>query len=172
MKNNKSNIVLIGMPGAGKSTIGVLLAKAMGFSFCDTDLVIQKEEGRTLQVIIDEHGISYFLEREKEIIHSLCLTKHIIATGGSVVYYDSTLDHLKKSGVIVYLNVPFDELERRITNIDTRGVAMGKHESLQDIYFERLPLYTKHAEHNIQCKGKHMEEIVKELVTLLKKKIQ
>jgi shikimate kinase len=164
MNHKKSNIVLIGMPGAGKSTIGVLLAKALGYGFCDTDIVIQNREAHTLQTIINEKGISCFLQREMEIILTLQLERHVIATGGSVVYYDSTMDHLKKDGMIVYLEVPYEELEKRITNIDTRGVAMGKRETLRDIYFERLPLYTKHAEYSIQCKNKHIEDIIRELI--------
>ncbi|MBN2443347.1 MAG: shikimate kinase [Spirochaetales bacterium] len=168
MEDRKTNIVLTGMPGAGKSTLGVLLAKVLGFSFCDTDLIIQQREKSRLQSIIDTHGITYFLEKEKEIILSLDLQHHVIAPGGSVVYHEESMNHLKKTGHIIYLEVPPSELIKRITNITTRGIAMAKNQTFEDIYTERLPLYTLYAEKTILCKNKHIEEIIEEISLLYK----
>ena len=160
----KKNIVLIGMPGAGKSTVGVILAKAVGFSFCDTDLIIQKQEGQILQQIITDKGIDYFLEKEKEIICSLHLEEYVIATGGSVIYIDVSMHHLKKTGSIIYLEVTFRELLNRIKNMTTRGIAMHSGQTFRDIFKERVPLYAKYAERTIVCKKKKSEEIVEQII--------
>lgn len=164
MNANKSNIVLTGMPGAGKSTVGVLLAKALGFSFCDTDLIIQKHEGATLQSMINDKGISYFLKKEKDIILALDVRQHVIATGGSVIYYGISMKHLGNTGLIIYLEVPYRELKKRLTNMTTRGIAMEKTRSFRDVYNERLLFYRKYAEVTISCKKKHIEEIVEEII--------
>ena len=161
---NEKNIVLIGMPGAGKSTAGVILAKALGFSFCDTDLVIQMREAQTLQQIINNKGISCFLQIEKEIIRSLDLTHHVIATGGSVIYYRESMDHLRKGGYIIYLDVDYHVLKKRITNMTTRGIAMDMKKTFRDVYSERVPLYKKYAQVTIECGKKHVEQIVEQII--------
>ena len=142
----KSNIVLIGMPGAGKSTIGVVLAKTAALEFVDTDLLIQKQTGRKLQEIIDSDGIDAFLKTEGEVISALCAENSVIATGGSAVFSESAMNILSRDGVIVFLDVPLTEIKRRVDNITTRGIAMKSGETLETVYNERLPLYKKYAD--------------------------
>lgn len=147
----KSNIVLIGMPGAGKSTIGVVLAKTATLEFIDTDLLIQKQTGRKLQEIIDGDGIDAFLKTEGEVISALTAENSVIATGGSAVFSESAMNNLSRDGVIVYLDVPLDEIKRRVDNITTRGIAMKSGETLETVYNERLPLYKKYADITVAC---------------------
>lgn len=167
MKKSK-NIVLIGMPGAGKSTIGVLLAKALGMSFIDTDLVIQEREGKLLQEIIDLYGLDEFLKKEENAIVSLNCKSTVIATGGSVVYSEKAMNHLKQNAIVIYLKIEYKEIERRIKNISTRGIAMNKGQSLLDLYNERIPLYERYADIVIDCSGKGMEKIIQEIIKMLK----
>lgn len=141
-----SNIVLIGMPGCGKSTVGVLLAKALGMDFIDTDVVFQAKEGCRLQQIMDEIGIDAFLKKEEQAIVELERSKTVIATGGSVVYGRRAMDHLHKHGLVVYIRLPYEEIERRLSNLATRGVALRSGQSLLDLYRERVPLYEKEAD--------------------------
>lgn len=157
------NIVLIGMPGAGKSTIGVVLAKTLGFTFIDSDLVIQKRENRLLQEIIDDIGMERFLDVEKEAVLSIDVSKSIIATGGSVIFRDETMEHLQQSGNIIYLKVCYEEIERRVNNITTRGIAMAKGHTLSDVYDQRVKLYEKYSDIVIDCDNKSLEEIVKDI---------
>lgn len=147
----KSNIVLIGMPGAGKSTIGVVLAKTAALEFVDTDLLIQKQTGRKLQEIIDSDGIDAFLKTEGEVISSLDCRNSVIATGGSAIFSKSAMNNLRRDGVIVYLEVPLQEIKRRVDNITTRGIAMKPGETLETIYRERIPLYKKYADITVTC---------------------
>ena len=161
---NTSNIILIGMPGAGKSTIGVLLAKALGMDFVDTDIIIQHHTGRLLQDIIDNDGIEAFLQVEEDVLSSLELTKSIIATGGSAVYSEKAMTALKQNGRAVYISLPYDEVERRITNITTRGIVLRSGNTLHDAYNERVPLYEKYADLTINCSGKDIESSMRELV--------
>lgn len=128
------NIVLIGMSGAGKSTLGVLLAKALGMDFIDTDLIIQQLEGRLLQEIIDHEGIDKFMEIEEKIVSELELNNCVISTGGSVIYSNKAMNALKQVGQIVYLHVPYEEIQKRLINITTRGIVMKKGNSLKDVY--------------------------------------
>lgn len=157
------NMVLIGMPGAGKSTIGVVLAKTLGFTFIDSDLVIQKRENRLLQEIIDDIGMEKFLDIEKEAVLSIDVSKSIIATGGSVIFRHETMEHLKELGDIIYLKVSYEEIERRVNNITTRGIAMAKGHTLKDVYDQRVELYEKYANIVIDCDDKNLEEIVKDI---------
>lgn len=157
---NPQNIILIGMPGAGKSTIGVLLAKTLGKAFIDTDLLIQAKEKQLLQELIDEQGIDVFLKIEEAVILGLQADNAVIATGGSVVYSDKAITHLKQNGIIVYLKLNYEEIEQRIKNMASRGIVIGKGQSLFDLYRERIPLYERKADLVLDCSGKPIEESV------------
>ncbi len=160
------NIVLIGMPGAGKSTVGVLLAKTLGMTFIDTDLIIQEREKSLLQQIIHEKGLQKFLAIEKEAILSVDVQHAVIATGGSVVYKEEAMRHLKKQGSLVYLALDFDEIDKRIQNITTRGIAKQENQTLADIYHERIPLYERYADITIDCTAvSTAEKVVQKIVT-------
>ena len=154
------NIVLIGMPGAGKSTIGVLLAKTLLMDFCDTDLIIQKKEGKALCEIIKEKGTDEFIRIEDEIIGAQKFENCVVATGGSVVYGENAMKNLKKNGITVYLKVNADELEKRICNIHTRGIAMKEGTTIAQLYAERSPLYEKYADITVDCSDSTPEECV------------
>ena len=134
------------MPGAGKSTVGVVLAKTAALEFVDTDLLIQKQTGRKLQEIIDNDGIDAFLKIEGEVISKVYCKNSVIATGGSAVFSESAMNNLRRDGVIVFLDVPLAEIKRRVDNITTRGIAMKSGETLETVYNERLPLYKKYAD--------------------------
>ena len=154
------NIVLIGMPGCGKSTVGVLLAKALGMAFVDTDVVFQAKEGRKLQRIIEEIGIDAFLAREEEAILSLSCDKTVIATGGSVVYGQRAMKRLHEDGVVVYIRLPYEEIARRLSNLATRGVTLREGQTLFDLYEERIPLYEKEADVVLDASGLQIEQTV------------
>lgn len=155
-----SNIVLIGMPGAGKSTIGVILAKSLLFDFCDTDLSIQKSTSKSLSQIINEEGINAFIELEEEVICSETFADCVVATGGSAVYGEKAMEKLKENGIIVYLKVSPEELQSRIKNIHTRGIAMKEGTTIKELYEERAPLYEKYADITVECDGRTAEECV------------
>ena len=157
------NIVLIGMPGAGKSTVGVVLAKSLGYDFIDTDLIIQHNTGKKLQDIINESGIEEFLKIEAIVIQSLNCSGFVIATGGSAVLNEVAMIHLNKISTVVFIDVDFDEIEKRISNITTRGIAKAKNSSLLDVYNDRLPLYQKYADMAIKATNKNTEDIVREI---------
>lgn len=140
------NITLIGMPGSGKSTLGVLLAKTLGFGFLDTDLVIQQREGALLQDILDKVGTEAFLDLEADAICSVECDRTVIAPGGSVICRERGIEHLRALGPVVYLRIPCDVLEARIHNMGSRGIAFRPGETLQDIYNYRTPLYEKYAD--------------------------
>ena len=140
------NIVLIGMPGSGKSTLGVLLAKALGYSFIDTDLIISRMANKPLQKILNEDGLDSFLQLEEKVGKELECDTTIIATGGSMVMSEKAMLNLKKYGKVLYINVPLDEIKKRVTNIKTRGIAFNKGETLDDVYRVRVPLYEKYAD--------------------------
>ncbi|KRE55949.1 shikimate kinase [Paenibacillus sp. Soil750] len=158
------NIVLIGMSGAGKSTLGVLLAKALGMDFVDTDIVIQQHEGRLLQDIIDNDGIEQFLEIEERAVSELQLKNCIISTGGSVIYSEKAMNILKQNGQIIYLHVPYKEIQRRLINVTTRGIVIMKGNSLKDVYEERVPLYNKYSDITLDCSNKNIEQCVSEIL--------
>lgn len=154
------NIILIGMPGAGKSTIGVILAKSLLFDFCDTDLSIQKSTSKSLSQIINEEGINAFIELEEEVICSETFADCVVATGGSAVYGEKAMEKLKENGIIVYLKVSPEELQSRIKNIHTRGIAMKEGTTIKELYEERSPLYEKYADVTVECDGRTAEECV------------
>lgn len=163
-----SNIVLIGMPGCGKSTIGVILAKTIGVGFVDTDLIIQQRENRLLQDIIDTDGIEAFLDCEENAVKTVDCDNTVIATGGSVVYREDAINHLKKNGKIFYLNVPLDEIKKRLNNISTRGIAANKNDSIENIFIEREPLYKKYADVIVDLTDKTVEQSVEEICKKIK----
>lgn len=146
----KSNIVLIGMPGSGKSTVGVILAKNLGIEFVDTDILIQSAENRTLQDIVDNRGHMALRAIEERVLSGIHLQKHVIATGGSAAYSEPAMLHLKENGLIVFLDVDLKSLRARISNYDTRGLAKRPDQSFQDLFDERFELYTKYADITIQ----------------------
>lgn len=154
-KNN--NIILIGMPGSGKSTVGVLFAKNMNYRFLDVDFLIQEHEGKRLYEVIEEKGNDYFLEIEDEINSSLNVERTVISTGGSVVYCENAMKHLKTLGTIIYIKVPEKEIERRITNFSTRGIIIKSGNTLQQLYDERTPLYEKYADLTVLCDEKELQ---------------
>ncbi len=160
------NIVLIGMPGSGKSTVGVLLAKSAGMGFVDTDLLIQASTGRLLYKIIEEDGIGAFLKQEEASVSGMICDNCVIATGGSVVYSPRAMEHLKSLGTVVYLHVPSDKLTSRLRNIRTRGVVMRPRETLEQLYEERCPLYERYADRTVDASD-FPEEVVERLLACL-----
>ena len=154
------NIILIGMPGAGKSTVGVLLAKTLGYAFLDTDLVIQQREGALLQSLVDSLGVEAFLDVEADAICSVECRGTVIAPGGSAVCRERAMSHLRALGRIVYLHLPLEELERRLSNISTRGIAMAPGETLADLFAYRAPLYRNYADLTVDVGRQSLEETV------------
>lgn len=159
----RDNIVLIGMPGVGKSTVGVILAKVLGYQFLDADLVIQNEEGKLLREIIEEEGVEGFIRVENRVNAGLQCNKTIIATGGSVVYGEEAMAHLKEIGTIVYLEVSFSTLKKRLSDIKGRGVVLREGQTLYDLFMERTPLYEKYADIRVSEDGLNVEETVERL---------
>ena len=147
----KNNIVLIGMPGSGKSTVGVFLAKIVGYNFIDSDLLIQSREGKKLCEIIDEKGIDAFNQIENEVNASIEAKNTVIATGGSVIYGKEAMEHLKEIGTLVYLYVTPEELTARIDNFATRGISIREGQTFEQLYNERAPLYEKYCDIKIDC---------------------
>lgn len=165
----KDNIVLIGMPGVGKSTAGVVLAKIIGYKFIDADIVIQEQEGKLLKEIISEKGVDGFIQVENRVNSSLDCHKAVIATGGSVVYGKEAMKHLSEIGTVVYLKVGYDEINGRLGNLKGRGVVLKDGQDLKSLYEERVPLYEEYADIIIDETGKNVEETVQELIFQLKK---
>ena len=163
------NIVLIGMPGVGKSSAGVVLAKVLGYEFVDTDLVIQREEKRLLKDIIAMDGNDAFLAIENRINASIDVHNSVIATGGSVIYGKEAMEHLKSIGTIVYLRASLQTIQSRLLNLEGRGVAMKSGQSLEDLYYERIPLYEQYADIIVDMDGATIEETVRNMHKILKK---
>ena len=153
-----NNVTLIGMPGSGKSTIGVILAKALGYQFLDTDLVIQKQEKRKLSQIIDQEGPERFKEIENKVNASVDVTETVIAPGGSVIYCEEAMKHLRSIGKVVYLKISLESLSKRLGNLRGRGVLLKEGQTLKDLYEERVPLYEKYADIVVDEEGKDLEE--------------
>lgn len=162
-----SNITLIGMPGVGKSTLGVVLAKVMEYQFMDSDLLIQNEEKRRLSRIIEEEGIEGFKKIENRVNASIKTDKTVIATGGSVVYCEEAMNHLKSIGTIVYLKLSYEAISKRLRNLKGRGVVLEKGQTLKELYEERIPLYEKYADIVIDVEGLNMEESLQEVLDKL-----
>lgn len=157
------NITLIGMPASGKSTVGVLLAKRLGYRFLDSDLLIQEQEGRLLKQIIEDEGLSGFLAIEEQVNRDICAERTVIAPGGSVIYGPSAMEHLKEISTVVYLKLGYGDLERRLGNLKDRGVALKDGMTLRELYEERVPLYEKYADVTIDETGRTSGQVVDQL---------
>lgn len=158
------NIVLIGMPGSGKSTLGVILAKTLGIGFVDTDLIIQKQQGRLLQDIINIEGLDKFLEIEEKAVLSTNSKGEVIATGGSAVFCHKAMEYLKENSIVIYLNLPYEIIVERLENISTRGVVATKGQTILEIYKQRTPIYEKYCDLNIECDNQSIETTVAKIV--------
>ena len=161
--NAKDNIVLIGMPGAGKSTVGVVLAKRLGYRFIDSDLVIQDKYEKLLHELISEHGVEGFWQIENEVNAGLNVHRCVIATGGSVIYGAEAMEHLRETGTVVYLKLSYEEIAHRLGDLNARGVTLQPGQTLADLYAERTPMYEKYAHVTLECDGKLLRDIVMEI---------
>jgi shikimate kinase len=162
--NDDRNIVLIGMPGVGKSTVGVLLAKELSMQFLDTDVLIQTREGQRLQDMLNALGVEAFCQVEERHVLSLDCRATVIATGGSVVYSDRAMRHLKSFGLAVHLHLPLHLLRRRLNDLDSRGVVMPPGQTLEGLFAQREPLYARYADVSIDCKGRTHWQVVRDIV--------
>ena len=162
-----NNIVLIGMPGVGKSTLGVVLAKELGFQFVDADLLIQERENRLLKEIIAEDGVEGFLKIENDVNASIRAEKTVIATGGSVIYGSDAMEHLKEIGTVVYLKLDYETLDSRLGNLKGRGVVLKDGQTLKDLYDERIPLYEKYADVIVDEGGLDLEQTLTQVLKQL-----
>lgn len=165
----KNNIALIGMPGAGKSTLGVILAKATAYKFIDTDLLIQEQSGRRLQDIIDSCGNEAFLALENRIVSGIETQRTVIATGGSVIYGKEAMENLHRISTVVYLSVGYEEIERRVADFRARGIAMGGHATLRELYDERVGLYSAAADITVPFENCSAEKTVAGIAERLRK---
>lgn len=163
-----NNIVLIGMPGCGKSTVGVLLAKMLGYDFIDTDLLIQSSEGCRLQEIITSKGNDYFEEAENRILCGVSAQNTVIATGGSAVYCEEGMKHLSSIGRVVYLSVSKKEIKRRVGDLNARGVLMKEAGNIDELYLEREPLYKKYADITVKCGNIGLKGSAEKIIKALK----
>lgn len=162
-----ANIVLIGMPGCGKSTVGVLLAKALGMRFLDTDVVFQAQQSKKLQEMINEIGIDAFLNREEACVCEIECDHTVIATGGSVVYGKKAMQHLHQNGLVVYIRLPYEEIEKRLSNLATRGVTLREGQTLRDLYDERIVLYEAEADVVFDANRGEIEQTTRELADVI-----
>ena len=162
------NVTLIGMPGVGKSTLGVVLAKVLGYQFLDSDLLIQKEEKRRLPQIIEQEGVEGFKRIENRVNASIDVCETVIATGGSVVYCDEAMHHLKSIGKVVYLKLSLESLSKRLGNLKGRGVLLKEGQTLESLYNERIPLYEKYADIVVDEEGKDLETSLQAVLDALR----
>jgi len=167
----KSNITMIGMPASGKSTIGVLLAKRLGYSFVDVDIIIQEKTGKLLREIIHQEGIDGFLKVEEQINQEIDVYRSVIAPGGSVIYGERAMEHLKEISTVVYLKLQYTDVKQRLGDLKDRGVALKEGMTLKDLYEERAPLYEKYADIIVDESGKLMGDMVDELRVIMEKRI-
>jgi len=168
MQQQKTNIVLIGMPGSGKSTVGVILAKMLAKSFLDTDILIQKCENRTLQDIIDQEGHMALRAIEEQVLLGITCNHHVIATGGSAAYSEPAMNHLKQQGVMVFLYADLPTLRKRISNYETRGLAKRPDQSFLDLFNERLTLYKKYCDITVPSSEQNQEQVSELVISRLK----
>lgn len=161
------NIILIGMPAVGKSTVGVVAAKRLGYEFIDTDLLIQKQEDKLLCEIIEEKGTEGFLEVENQVNRDVDVTHAVIAPGGSVVYCEEAMEHYKKIGTVVYLQVSFETIDKRLKNAKNRGVVLKEGQTLKDLYDEREVLFEKYADITISEDGLNQDETIERVLEIL-----
>jgi shikimate kinase len=166
----KDNLVLIGMPGSGKSTVGVVLAKMLGMNFVDVDLLIQQREGALLQTILDQRGTDVFLDVEADAVCSLDCDHSVIAPGGSAVLRDRAGEHLKQLGTVVYLKIPVDALADRLTNLAERGVPLEPGQTIADLYDYRQPFYEKYADLTVDTAGLRLEETCSAVLDALERR--
>lgn len=155
---SRANIILIGMPGAGKSTVGVILAKQLSYSFIDTDISIQEHTHCTLQHTIDTHGYQALRDIEEQVLCNLNLKNHVIATGGSAVYSAQAMEHLAQKSITIFLHVPLATLIQRVHNYTTRGLAKQPQQNFNDLFIERHNLYTRYADITIHAGSIDQEE--------------
>lgn len=160
------NIILIGMPASGKSTVGVVVAKRLGLEFVDADLLIQKQEKRLLKDIIEQEGNDGFLAIENQVNRDLNVEQAVISPGGSVVYCEEAMQHYKEIGDVVYLQTSFEEINRRISNAKNRGVVLREGQTLRDLYEERVKLFEKYADHTVSEEGCSLEETIDKVLNL------
>jgi shikimate kinase len=164
MARTPSNLVLIGMPGSGKSTVGVILAKKTSRDFVDTDLLIQTSQGRNLQDIVDHDGYVALRHIEERVLLDLSVRNHVVATGGSAVYSDQAMAHLKSDGLAIFLDVDLATLESRIPDFSTRGLAKRPDQSLSELFKERFGLYARYADITIKCDKLTHEEVCARII--------
>ncbi len=162
--SNNNNIILIGMPASGKSTLGVILAKVLGYKFIDSDILIQEKQGRKLSEIIEEEGIDGFIEIENEVNASIDAQKTVISTGGSAVYGEKAMEHFKKIGTVIYLHVDYDRLVKRLSDIKQRGVVIRPGQTFEQLYDERMKLYKKYADITVNEECENVEIVLAELL--------
>ena len=162
-------ITLIGMAGAGKSTVGEALARALDWAFMDSDHLIEAVYAARLQDVTDALGKSAFLDVESSVVSAIKAHRTVIATGGSVVYSDAAMCHLKKTGKVIYLHLSFEEMQNRINNLSSRGIALENGETLRDMYDKRLPLYEKYADAVVDCCGNSIETTVEKIIAAVQK---
>jgi len=167
--SSQRNIVLIGMPGVGKSTVGVLLAKRLGFTFIDTDITIQVREGRCLQELIRAHGVEGFCRIEEDHILSLAVDSGVIAPGGSVVYRPKAMAHLKAKGTAIHLDIAIAKLKRRLEDVDARGVVIAPGQTVESLYLERLPLYLEYADATVPTDDLTPDQVVGRVLDALER---
>ena len=161
------NIILIGMPAVGKSTVGVVVAKRIGYEFIDTDLLIQKQEKRLLKEIIAQEGNDRFLEIENQVNRDLEAEYAVISPGGSVVYCEEAMKHFKEIGIVIYLHASYEDIYKRITNARNRGVVLKENQTLRDLYNEREKLFEKYADYTVSEEGLSLEETIDEVLELV-----
>lgn len=163
------NIIFIGMPASGKSTVGVVIAKRLGLGFVDTDLLIQAQEKKLLKEIIAEVGNEGFLKIENQVNRDLMVEDSVISPGGSVVYCEEAMNHFKEIGTVVYLQVPFETINQRISNAKNRGVVLKDGQTLKDLYDERTALFEKYADYTIPETGLSLEETIDKVLEIFEK---
>ena len=164
MTTGRRNLVFIGMPGSGKSTVGVLVAKRLGLGFVDTDLLIQQQAGRTLQEIVDQDGYLALRRIEEQVLLALEVGGQVISTGGSAVYSEAAMTHLRQNGTVVFLDIPLEEVRRRIGNYSLRGISRRPDQSLEALFEERFALYTRYADLTIKGQGLNQEQVCQAVI--------